>query len=403
MPVIGFLASGSPVPQARFVAAFQQGLAETGYIAGKNVAIEYRWAEGHYDRLPALAADLVRRQVAVIVASGGPSAPAAKAATTTIPIVFQIGVDPVAVGLVASLNRPGGNLTGATVLGIELGPRRLELLHQLVPTAAIVGALVNPTRSNAETEAKDLQMAAGKLGLQLHILHAGTERDFDAAFATVTKLQMGGLVIGGDPLFNNQAEELAAFTIRHAVPAIFQFREFAAAGGLISYGTSGTDSYHQVGLYAGRILKGQRPADLPVQQSTKVELVINLRTAKALGLTVPQSLLFAADEVMVTGAAWSRAGSLSLQRSPDRRLAALVFQCQLRHGLTGRVTHSQDFALSGVEHRLAAEPRALDLRSVDASLAASADQFALELGNAGHDGDHEAPDAAGGVAPSFAE
>jgi putative tryptophan/tyrosine transport system substrate-binding protein len=298
MPVVGFLSSASPVPQARFVAAFLQGLAETGYIAGKNVAIEYRWAEGRYDRLPAMAADLVRRQVAVIVAAGGPSAPAAKAATTKIPIVFQIGVDPVEVGLVPSLNRPGGNLTGGTNLGIELAAKRLELLHQLVPTAAIIGALINPTRSNADAESKDLQAAAVKLGVELQVLHAGTERDFDTVFATVAQLRMGGLVIGGDPLFNSQAEELVALTIRHAVPAIYQLREFAAAGGLMSYGTSGTDSYHQVGLYAGRILKGEKPADLPVQQSTKVELVINLRTAKALGLTVPQSLLFAADEVI---------------------------------------------------------------------------------------------------------
>jgi putative tryptophan/tyrosine transport system substrate-binding protein len=298
VPVIGFLASASPVPQARFVAAFQQGLAEAGYVAGKNVAIEYRWAESRYDRLPALAADLVRRQVAVIVASGGPSAPAAKAATTTIPIVFQIGVDPVEVGLVPSLNRPGGNLTGVTMLGVELGPKRLDLLHQLVPAAAVVGALLNPTRSNAEAESKDLQAAAGKLGLDLHILNAGTERDFDTVFATVAQLRMGGLVVGGDPLFNSQAEQLAALTIRHAVPAIYQLREFAAAGGLVSYGTSATDSYHQVGLYAGRILKGEKPADLPVQQSTKVELVINLRTAKALGITVPLSLLASADEVI---------------------------------------------------------------------------------------------------------
>jgi putative ABC transport system substrate-binding protein len=276
MPVIGFLSSSSPVTQARFVAAFQQGLAETGYIAGKNVAIEYRWAEGRYDRLPALAGDLVRRQVAVIFSSGGPSAPAAKAATTTIPIVFQVGVDPVEVGLVPRLNRPGGNLTGATTLGIELGPKRLELLHQLVPTVAIVGALVNPTRSNAETEVKDLQVAASKLGLDLHILQASTERDFDTVFATLAQLRMGGLVIGGDPLFNSQAEQLAVLTVRHAVPAIYQDREFAAAGGLMSYGTSGTDSYRQMGLYTGRILKGEKPADLPVQQSTKVELVINL-------------------------------------------------------------------------------------------------------------------------------
>jgi putative ABC transport system substrate-binding protein len=298
MPVIGYLHSGSPEPSARFLAAFQQGLGETGYIAGKNVAIEYRWSEGRYDRLPASAADLVRRQVAVIVAGGGPAASAAKAATTTIPIVFQIGVDPVEVGLVPSLNRPGGNLTGVTNLGGELGPKRLELLHELVPAAPTLGLLVNPTRSTAETESGELRSAADKLGLQLHVLRASTERDFDQVFANLAQLHAGGLVIGGDPLFSNQREQLAALTVRHAVPAIFQLREFAAAGGLMSYGTSGTDTWRQVGVYAGRILKGEKPADLPVQQDTKVDLVINVKTAKALGLTVPQSLLFSADEVI---------------------------------------------------------------------------------------------------------
>jgi putative ABC transport system substrate-binding protein len=298
LPVIGYLASGSPAPSARFVAAFQQGLGETGYFVGRNVAIEYRRAEGRYERLPALAADLVRRRVAVIVSTGGPSAPAAKAATTRIPIVFQIGVDPVEVGLVPSLNRPGGNLTGVTTLGGELGPKRLELLHELVPAAPILGLLVNPTRSNAETESRELQSAANKLGLQLRVLHASTERDFDQVFASLAQLHAGGLVIGGDPLFNSQTEQLAALTIRHAVPAIFQFREFAAAGGLMSYGTNGTDTLRLAGVYAGRILKGEKPADLPVQQDTKVELVINVKTAKLLGLTAPLSLLASADEVI---------------------------------------------------------------------------------------------------------
>jgi putative ABC transport system substrate-binding protein len=284
-PTIGFLGATTPSAQSQWVAGFQQGLAETGYIPGKNVTIEYRWAEGHYDRLPALAADLVRRRVAVIVAGGGPSAPAAK-------------VDPVEVGPVPSLNRPGGNLTGVTNLGGELGPKRLELLHELVPAAPSLGLLVNPARSTAETESRELRSAADKFGLQLHVLRASTERDFDEVFASLAQLHAGGLVIGGDPLFSNQAEQLAALTVRHAVPAIFQLREFAAAGGLMSYGTSGTDTWRLAGVYTGRILKGEKPADLPVQQDTKVRLVINLRTAKALGLTVPLSLLASADEVI---------------------------------------------------------------------------------------------------------
>ena len=300
MPVVGFLSSGSPAPYAHLVRAFRQGLSEAGYVEGRNVAIEYRWADDQNDRLPALAADLASRQVTVIAAPGStPAALAAKAASTTIPIVFFTGANPVQVGLVASLNRPGGNLTGVTSLNVEVGPKRLELLHELIPTATVVALLVNPTNPPlAKTLARDLQAAARSLGLQLHVLQASTEDDFDTVFANLVKLQVGGLVIGSDIFFVSRIEQLAALTVRHAVPAIFQYREFAASGGLMSYGGSLADSFRQVGTYAGRILKGEKPADLPVQQSTKVELFINLRTAKALGLTVPPSLLARADEVI---------------------------------------------------------------------------------------------------------
>jgi putative ABC transport system substrate-binding protein len=301
LPVIGYLEGGSPAASfsARAVAGFQQGLNESGYTPGRNVAIEYRWAESRYDRLPGLAAELVRRPVAVIVASGGPAAFSAKAATTTIPIpiVFMIGVDPVESGLVRSLSRPNGNLTGVTSFGGELGPKRLELLHELVPAASAFGLLINPTRSSADKELKELQAAAGKLGLQLHVFHAAVERELDAAFASLTASRVGGLVIGGDPFFNSQTEQLAALTVRHAVPAIYQSRVFAAAGGLASYGTGGEAS-RRAGVYTGRILKGEKPADLPVLQDTKVELVVNVRTAKALGLSVPLSLLASAEEVI---------------------------------------------------------------------------------------------------------
>ena len=300
MPVVGFLSSGSPAPYAHLVRAFRQGLSEAGYVEGRNVAIEYRWADDQNDRLPALAADLASRQVTVIAAPGStPAALAAKAASTTIPIVFFTGANPVQVGLVASLNRPGGNLTGVTSLNVEVGPKRLELLHELIPTAIVVALLVNPTNPPlAETLASDLQAAARNLGLQLPVLQARTEGDFDTVFANLVKLRVGGLVIGSDIFFVSRIEQLAALTVRHAVPAIFQYREFAASGGLMSYGGSLADSFRQVGTYAGRILKGEKPADLPVQQSTKVELFINLRTAKALGLTVPPTLLARADEVI---------------------------------------------------------------------------------------------------------
>jgi putative ABC transport system substrate-binding protein len=298
MPVIGFLNSRAPGDDPHLLAAFRRGLKEAGYIEGQNVAIEYRFAENQYDRLPVLAADLVRRQVTVIAANG-PAAKAAKAATATIPIVFIAGFDPVEVGLVASLNRPGGNITGVSVLDVELGPKRLELLHELVPTANIIAVLVNPSDpARAETISRDLQTAARTLGLQLHVLHASTDRDFDTVFASLVQLRAGGLVIGGEPFFNSRSEQLGALSMRHAVPTVYQLRTFAAAGGLASYGTSVSDSYRETGVYTGRILKGEKPADLPVQQATKVELILNLKTAQALGLTIPLSLLGRADEVI---------------------------------------------------------------------------------------------------------
>jgi putative ABC transport system substrate-binding protein len=300
MPVIGFLSNASPDVVAVRLSAFRQGLKEAGYVEGQNVAIDYRWAEGHNDRLPVLAAELVHRQVTVIVAAGGtPSALAAQAATKTIPIVFAVAVDPVEVGLVASLKRPGGNLTGVTNLNVEVGPKRLELLRELVPTATIIGLLVNPTSSVlAKQFSRDLQAAAHTLGLQLHVVQASTERDLDTVFATLVQLRAGALVVGPDILFNAQAKQLATLALRHSLPTIFQYRPFAMAGGLMSYGSSETEYYHLAGIYVGKILNGEKPADLPVQQSTKVELIINLKTAKALGLTVPLSLLGRADEVI---------------------------------------------------------------------------------------------------------
>jgi putative ABC transport system substrate-binding protein len=297
MPVIGFLNGGSAWEYSRSAAAFRLGLSETGYVEGRNVLVEYRWAEGHYDRLPTLAADLVRRQVAVISANSA-AAVAAKAATTTIPIVFTTAGDPVKLGFVASLNRPGGNLTGATTISLEVGAKRMELLHEVASAATVVAVLVNPTSPIAKDFSTDMQVAAEALGLQVHILHASSERDFDAVFATLVQLRVGGLVIGSDSFFTSRSEQLAALALRHAVPAMYQYREFAAAGGLLSYGANITDNYRLAGVYAGRILKGERPADLPVQQSTKIEFFINLKTAKTLGLTVPNTLLVAADEVI---------------------------------------------------------------------------------------------------------
>jgi len=297
MPVIGFLNSRAFGENATLLVPFHRGLKEAGYVEGQNLTVEYRWAEEKYDRLSALAADLVGRRVAVIVANG-PAVRPAKAATSTVPIVFVVGFDPVAFGLVGSLNRPSGNLTGVSVLDVEIGAKRLELLHELVPTATVMALLVNPTTPAAETIARDAQVAARALGLQLHVLRASSDRDFDTVFATVAQRRVGALVIGADPFFTNQSRQLAELAARHAVPTIYEFREFAAAGGLISYGTSIGDAYRLAGAYTGRILKGEKPADLPVQQSTKFELVINLKTAKALGLTVPDKLLAIADEVM---------------------------------------------------------------------------------------------------------
>jgi putative tryptophan/tyrosine transport system substrate-binding protein len=295
--VIGLLGSIGPIaPQ---LAAFRQGLSETGYIEGQNLAIEYRWAEGHYDRLPALAADLVSRKVDLIVATGGDvSALAAKSATSTIPIVFTaIGRDPVELGLIASLARPGGNVTGFSGLTIELNLKRVELLSELVPQARVIALLVNPNNPTTERVVRDVQEAGAKR-VQLLILKAGSESEIDAAFASLGQLNVGMLVVAGDAFFINRRDQLVALASRHAIPAIYPLREFIPAGGLISYGTSGSAIHRQVGIYVGRILKGEKPADLPVQQPTKFELVINLKTAKALGLIAPQSLIARADEVI---------------------------------------------------------------------------------------------------------
>ena len=297
LPVIGFLNGASAEPWAPFVSAFRQGLGETGYAEGRNVAIEYRWADEQYDRLPAMAADLVRRRAAVIVANHV-SAAVAKAATSTIPIVFTTAVDPVQLGLVASLARPGGNLTGVTTLNVELVPKRLELLHELSPTAKTLALLVNPTNSDAQTVARDTREAARARGLALEVVEASTDGNLETAFASLAQHGVGGLVIGPDPFFVSRSERLAGLALRHRLPAAFEFRQFVAAGGLISYGGSLAEGYRLAGVYAGRILKGEKPADLPVQQSTKVELITNLKTAKALGLSFPLSLLGRADEVI---------------------------------------------------------------------------------------------------------
>jgi putative ABC transport system substrate-binding protein len=299
MPVIGFLNGASPDGVAPYVAAFRQGLKEAGYVDGQNVTMEYRWAEGHYDRLPALAADLVQQKVTVIAATGTPAALAAKAATSTVPIVFTTGGDPIKLGLVASLGRPGGNVTGSTQLSVEVGPKRLELARELFPGATSFALLVNPANPVAATVSKDLQAVADTLGVRLHVLHASTEAGFEAAFATAAQLRVAALVIGSaDTLFNSHAAQLGALALRHSVPAIYTLREFAAAGGLMSYGGYTTDSYRLGGVYTGRILKGEKPADLPVVQSTKIELIINLKTARALGITVPLPLSGRADEVI---------------------------------------------------------------------------------------------------------
>ena len=295
MPVIGFIRANTPEKSVASVAAFRQGLSETGYVEKQNITIEYRWAaQGHYDQLPALAADLVRRKVSVIAATTAQAALAAKAATASIPIVFETGGDPIQLGLVASLNRPGGNITGVTQLSSELLSKRLGLLHDLLPAAAAIGFLVNPTYPGAESQARDLQDAARTLGLQMHVLNAGTEAEINTAFANFAKLRVG---VGAGP-YAERAEQFVTLAARHALPTFYQYREYVAAGGLISYGASITDAYRQAGVYTGRILKGEKPGDLPVLQPTKFELVINLKTANALGLTIPPGVLAIADEVI---------------------------------------------------------------------------------------------------------
>jgi putative ABC transport system substrate-binding protein len=300
MPVVGLLGATTAQGYAAQLAAFRQGLSKAGFVEGRDVVIEYRWADDQYDRLPGLAADLVSRRVAVIATIGGNAAStAARAATKTIPVVFHGSLDPIKVGFVASLNRPGGNLTGVVTLNVDTGRKRLEIMHEVVPAVNTLGLLLNPTNKVVtETQTKDLQTAARELGLQLRVLNASTEREFEDIFAGLKQMQIGGLVIGTDGFFVAHSEQLAALTVRYGMPAIFQYRAFAAAGGLMSYGGSVTDSYRLSGVYTGRILRGEKPADLPVQQATKVELIVNLKTAKALGLAVPMSLLGRADEVI---------------------------------------------------------------------------------------------------------
>ncbi len=298
LPIVGYLSSRGPSEDASFVAAFLRGLNQTGYIQERNVAIEYRFADNEYDRLPALAGDLVRLRAGVLMTGGAPSAPAAvKALTTTLPIVFVTGGDPVAAGLVASFDRPGGNLTGVNVMNTELSAKRVQLLHDMKPSASVIAALVNPHNPNAASQLRDFQTAADTVGSRLQVVQASTEAELDGAFATAAKLA-GGLVIGADAFLNGQSGKLGALALGHSIPAISSNREFAAAGGLMSYGTSIAEAFRLAGTYVGRILKGEKPADLPVQQSTKVELIINLKTAKALDLDVPPTLLATADEVI---------------------------------------------------------------------------------------------------------
>jgi ABC-type uncharacterized transport system substrate-binding protein len=298
MPVVGFIAAGTSKGYAAALAGFLQGLGEASFVDGKNVRIEYRWADNRYDRLQDMAAELARKQVTVIAALTTPAARAAKAATAVIPIVFTTIADPVQIGFVDSLNRPGGNMTGVTLLSVEVGPKLLELLHGALPSATVMALLVNPANPNVETQSRTLQAAALQRGLQLHVLNASSERDFDAVFAKLTELRVNALVVGQDPVFNGQNEQLAALTARHRMPAIYQLRQFAVAGGLMSYGDSQTDAWRQAGSYVGRILKGAKPADLPVMQATKFEFVINLKAAKAMGLAIPDGLVNAADEVI---------------------------------------------------------------------------------------------------------
>jgi putative ABC transport system substrate-binding protein len=299
LPVIGYLSGVSPASYAATLTAFHHGLGESGYVEGKNVRIEYRWAKGQYDRLPALAADLVKQKVDVIAASGGPlSAPAAKQATATIPIVFVTGIDPVAAGLVANLARPGGNVTGLTLLVIDLMPKRLELLSDLVPKVKSIAVLLNPTNPNSGPLVKDLPGVAEAKGLQLHILKASTASEIDAAFAGLAQLHAGALLAGSDAFFNSRRDQIIALAARYRVPGIYDTPAFTAAGGLMTYGPSLTEAYTQLGVYAGKVLHGAKPADLPVQQPARLQLIINLKTAKALGLAVPRALLARADEVI---------------------------------------------------------------------------------------------------------
>jgi putative tryptophan/tyrosine transport system substrate-binding protein len=299
MPVIGFLNVASPGPLRQQIAAFREGLKESGYVEGQNVAVEYRWAEGQYERLPELAADLVRQQVSVIFVGGGaPAELAVKAATTTIPIVFSTGGDPVRSGLVASLNQPSGNITGVYHFATGLEAKRLGLLHEMLPKATPIAVLINPNYADAENQLRDVQEAAARLGVQLVVVRANAESDFNAAFSTVVQQRSGALLVCASPFFNNRREQLVVLAARHAVPAIFEWRDFAVAGGLMSYGTSLADAYRQVGVYAGLILKGAKPADLPIVQATRFEFVINLSTAKTLGIEVPPTLLARADEVI---------------------------------------------------------------------------------------------------------
>lgn len=298
IPVIGYLAAGNPNSEKRLVDAFLKGLGEAGYEDGKNARIEYRWAENQYDRLPSMAADLVGREIAVIAATTTPAVRTAKAAAGAIPIVFTTIADPVQIGFVASLNRPGGNVTGATMLSVEVGPKLMELLHGAVPSASTMALLLNPTNPNAETQSKSSQQAAHKLGLTLHVLNASAEGDLDPVFAKLGELKARALVIGHDVFFNAQTKQLAALTLRNKIPAIYTLSEFAASGGLISYGASRVDAWHQAGVYVGRILKGEKPAELPVIQPTTFEMAINLKTARAIGVSIPLTLIASADEII---------------------------------------------------------------------------------------------------------
>ena len=298
IPVIGFLNGGSPEAFARFAAAFRQGLSEMGFIEHQNIVIEYRWAESQYERFPALIADLLQRQVIIIAATTTPAAVAARAAATTIPIVFEVAGDPITLGLVASLNRPGHNVTGVTQLSSELVSKRMGLLHDLLPATTIVASLVNPTDPRAESQTNEMQKAAGAFGLQMHVLKASTDGELNKAFEDLVQLRAGAVIVGTGEFFNVRRKQIAALAARHGVPAMYNYRDFADVGGLISYGPSLTDAYRQTGIYTGRILKGEKPANLPVVRPTKFELVINLKTAKALGLTVPSGVLSIADEVI---------------------------------------------------------------------------------------------------------